>query len=129
MLLNSVLTNNYHLALSLWPVISDQLLLSAAPDNFAKLEIYSYNDTSASIPTYIICIAALSTSGNGGQVHLEKRRYVVGETGIYGPDLITVDVQFDDSKTYKDIDISDGTAECIFAALSTDDVSLCKLNQ
>jgi predicted Ser/Thr protein kinase len=108
-------------ALSLWPVISDQLLLSAAPDNFAKLEIYSYNDTSASIPTYIICIAALSTSGNGGQVHLEKRRYVVGETGIYGPDLITVDVQFDDSKTYKDIDISDGTAECIFAALSTDD--------
>jgi hypothetical protein len=97
------------------------MLDTTTENDYAKIETYSFKDTEAEKPTYIICIAVLT---NSAEVHLQRRRWVVGESGEFGPDFIPVAVQLSTAETYKDIEIAHGPkSECIFAALSTDNVS------
>ncbi len=92
-----------------------------------KIETYVYLDPNVNSTTYIICIATLSTPAQAGRVYIEKRKFVVGETGSSGPERIAVANQFESTKQYKDIDIINGPNDCIFSALSTDNVSLLRI--
>jgi hypothetical protein len=99
------------------------VIQNLAPEFLDKIETYVYLDPNTTSTTYIICIATLSTQEQQGRVYIEKRKFIAGETGSSGPERIVVANQFDDTKQYKDIDIVNGAKDCIFAALSTENVS------
>ncbi len=78
-------------------------------------------DPLATPTTYVICIATISSQQN--LIHVEQRKFVIGQTGAEGPELIPFDPPFNISSNYRDVDIVDGADECVFAALSQDQVS------
>lgn len=98
----------------------DILIQDLAADSLAKIETYVYLEPNDTTTTFMICIATLSTNQ---QVYIEKRKFTVGETGLGGPEKLVIANQYNSSKQYKDIDIVNGPKDCIFAAISTENVS------